>query len=105
MSRPPLEVADLIRAAGEAFIERNRHWMRWLPGNAGLPRVSESFFPHAARTWSSHSLAGWRHWSCRTRNSSTISCSVPVRKLFWKLPATRYAWVLILRTAKPQRAE
>jgi hypothetical protein len=29
MSRPPLEVADLIRAAGEAFIERNRHWMRW----------------------------------------------------------------------------
>jgi len=29
MSRPLLEVADLIRAAGEAFIERNRHWMRW----------------------------------------------------------------------------
>jgi Putative transposase/Transposase zinc-binding domain len=29
MSRPPLEVADLIRAAGEAFIERNRQWMRW----------------------------------------------------------------------------
>jgi hypothetical protein len=29
MSRPPLEVADLIRAAGEAFIERSRQWMRW----------------------------------------------------------------------------
>src|SRR5271165_3524054 len=29
MVRPPLEVADLIRAAGEAFIERNRHWLRW----------------------------------------------------------------------------
>ena len=29
MSRPPLEVADLIRTAGEAFIERNRHWIRW----------------------------------------------------------------------------
>jgi len=29
MSRPPLEVADLIRAAGEAFIERNRQWIRW----------------------------------------------------------------------------
>jgi len=29
MSRPPpLGVADLIRAAGEAFIERSRHWMR-----------------------------------------------------------------------------
>ena len=29
MSRPPLEVADLIRTAGEAFIERNRQWIRW----------------------------------------------------------------------------
>ncbi|HEX2713932.1 MAG TPA: IS91 family transposase [Candidatus Acidoferrales bacterium] len=29
MSRPPLEVADLVRAAGEAFIERNRQWIRW----------------------------------------------------------------------------
>jgi Putative transposase/Transposase zinc-binding domain len=29
MSRPPLEVADIIRAAGEVFIERNRHWLRW----------------------------------------------------------------------------
>src|SRR5262249_55270855 len=29
MARPPLEVADLIRAAGNAFIERNQHWLRW----------------------------------------------------------------------------
>jgi hypothetical protein len=29
MSRPALEVADLIRAAGAAFIERNRPWIRW----------------------------------------------------------------------------
>ena len=29
MSRPPLEVADLIRTAGGAFIERSRHWIRW----------------------------------------------------------------------------
>jgi len=27
MCRPPLEVADLIRAAGRAFIEGNRHWL------------------------------------------------------------------------------
>ena len=27
MSRPPLEVADLIRAAGPAFIQRSRHWL------------------------------------------------------------------------------
>src|SRR5580704_14574443 len=29
MSRPPLEVADLIRAAGHAFIERNLRWITW----------------------------------------------------------------------------
>jgi Putative transposase/Transposase zinc-binding domain len=29
MSRPPLEVADLIRSAGAAFFERNRHWLSW----------------------------------------------------------------------------
>jgi Putative transposase/Transposase zinc-binding domain len=29
MSRPPLEVADLIRTAGTAFLERNRRWLRW----------------------------------------------------------------------------
>ena len=29
MSRPPLEVADLIRTAGAAFFERNRHWLGW----------------------------------------------------------------------------
>ena len=29
MSRPPLEVADLIRSAGAAFIERNRQWISW----------------------------------------------------------------------------
>ena len=29
MSRPPLEVADVVRAAGEAFIERSRPWIRW----------------------------------------------------------------------------
>jgi len=29
MSRPPFEVADLIRTAGTAFLERNRHWLSW----------------------------------------------------------------------------
>ena len=29
MSRPLLEVADLIRSAGTAFIARNRRWIRW----------------------------------------------------------------------------
>src|SRR5216683_2230765 len=29
MARPPLEVADLFRAAVDAFIKRNRHWLGW----------------------------------------------------------------------------
>jgi len=30
MSRPPLELADIIRAAGTAFFERSRKWFTWL---------------------------------------------------------------------------
>ena len=29
MYRPPLEVADLVRAAGDTFIERSRKWITW----------------------------------------------------------------------------
>src|SRR5260370_30350013 len=29
MSGPPLEVADIIRGAGDVFIERHRHWLGW----------------------------------------------------------------------------
>src|SRR6266853_2870559 len=29
VERPPLEVADLVRAAGDAFIERSRKWITW----------------------------------------------------------------------------
>ena len=36
MNRPVLEVADLVRAAGDAFIERSRKWIRWKHVNALL---------------------------------------------------------------------
>jgi Transposase zinc-binding domain/Putative transposase len=29
MGRPPLEVADLVRAVGDAFIERSHKWISW----------------------------------------------------------------------------
>ncbi len=29
MNPPALEIADLIRTAGAAFVERNRQWIRW----------------------------------------------------------------------------
>lgn len=30
MNRPPFEVADIIRAHGNRFIEKNRSWLTWL---------------------------------------------------------------------------
>ena len=29
MPRPPLEVADLVRAAGKRFVEKSRGWLSW----------------------------------------------------------------------------
>jgi Transposase zinc-binding domain len=29
MNRPPLEVADIVRCAGQSFVERNRRWITW----------------------------------------------------------------------------
>jgi hypothetical protein len=30
MNRPPFEVADIIRAVGDHFVERNRIWLGWM---------------------------------------------------------------------------
>lgn len=30
MTRPPFEVADIIRAHGDSFVDRNRSWLTWL---------------------------------------------------------------------------
>ena len=30
MSRPPLEVADIIRVAGDSFFDSSRNWLTWL---------------------------------------------------------------------------
>ena len=133
MSRPPLEVADLIRGAGdclhrtkpslaplEAYQSVAGHsrvaapppWavismsapaagivppsritaagigtarsVRPLPGNAGSLHVNENFSRPATSMSSSRSHAGWHHWPCRTKRSSTISCFAPVPKHFSK---------------------
>ena len=36
MTLPALEIADLIRTAGAAFVERNRQWIRWKHGKVLL---------------------------------------------------------------------
>jgi hypothetical protein len=30
MKRPPFEVADIIRAHGDSFVEKSRSWLTWL---------------------------------------------------------------------------
>jgi len=40
MARPPLEVADLIRAAGTTFYQRSRKWFTWL--HLKIPMRSET---------------------------------------------------------------
>ena len=39
MDRPPLEVADLVRAAGDACIQRSRKWITWKHGKVLLAIV------------------------------------------------------------------
>jgi hypothetical protein len=29
MSRPPLEMADIVRCAAQSFLEHSRRWMNW----------------------------------------------------------------------------
>ena len=29
MNRPPLEVADIVRCAGQSFLERSQRWINW----------------------------------------------------------------------------
>ncbi len=139
MARPPLEVADIVRAAGDAFIERNRHWLRWkyvkvllairrcrtaalgghldectrcghrapISYNSCRDRHCPKCQTAARERWIAarqrellpthylhvvftlpHRLV-WLHWFCRTRKSSTVSCSAPVQKLFSKWHAIR----------------
>ena len=141
MSRPPLEVADLIRAAGHAFIERSLRWITWqhfkvllaigrcrtaaLGGHldectrCGYRAISFNSCRnrHCPKCQTAHATVGWKsvagnfsrrltcmsslrypiswlRWLCRTRRSSTISCSAPVRKHFWKLLAIPNIWAL-----------
>jgi hypothetical protein len=61
MTRPPLEVADLVRSAGTAFIERNRHWLSWTHLRACSP---------------SHAAAR-RHWVVTSINVPVVGIAPP----------------------------
>jgi len=87
MSAPGADIVPPSRITAAAIATARS--VRSLHENAGSLRVDENCFRRATCTWSSHSPAAWLPWFCRTRKSSTISCSVPVRKLFSKWHAIR----------------
>ena len=29
MNRPPLEMADIVRSAGQSFLQRSQRWINW----------------------------------------------------------------------------
>jgi len=45
---PALEIADLIRTAGPAFVERNRQWIRWKHVKVLLAVARCRVRPHSA---------------------------------------------------------
>ena len=48
MTSPALEIADLIRTAGAAFVERNRQWIRWKHVKVLLAVARCRVWPHSA---------------------------------------------------------
>src|SRR5712692_5528898 len=137
MSRPPIEVADLIRSAGAAFLERNRQWLSWKHVKVLLAiarcrtaalgghldectrcghRATISYNSCRNRHCPKCQTAARERWiaarqkellptryvhvvftlpqrlaslTLQNKRSSTICCSVPVPKHFWKSPAIR----------------
>ena len=55
MDRPPLEVADLVRAAGDSFIERSRKWISWKHVNCFSTRSVPLSLPSERTYFSSSS--------------------------------------------------
>ena len=72
MSRPPLEVADLIRAAGAAFIERNRQWLSWKHSQSAAGHCAVSHRRTRRSSRSVHPLRTSRHHLLQQLPESTL---------------------------------
>jgi len=106
MDRPLLEVADVIRAAGDSFADRHRAWLRW-PHIKTLNAIQRcrtaalgghidecSGCGHRAISYNSCLMGSISFWGVRPRNQR---CS----KFEWtlRLPITNRA--LLLRWCVP----
>ncbi len=82
MARPPLEVADVVRAAGDAFIERNRHSLRWKHIKVLL----------AIRRCRTAALGGHLDECTRCGHRATISYNscLMVSIFYWRVRSARY---------------
>jgi hypothetical protein len=71
MHRPPLEVADLVRATGDAFIKRSRKWISWKHVKV-LLAIRALFLPNAL-------FNGHRHIASRFGSKRQITCAKVTR--------------------------
>src|SRR6202049_93442 len=107
MSRPPLEVADLIRTAGAGFIERNRHWLSWK--HSKVPRaIARCRTADLGGHLDQCTRCGHRAISCNScRNRHCPKCQTAARERWIaarqrELLPTRYVHVVF--TLPPQLA-
>jgi hypothetical protein len=100
MNRPPLEVADIIRSAGESLLEKTRRWITWQQpqGPVGYPAL-----PHGCARRSSQSLLRlrprchliqlvWLHSSYLMRLPHQIVSSPLVQNLSGRPPSGNGKW-------------
>src|SRR6266852_1647450 len=88
ISAPAADIAPpSLTTPAETDIARS---VRQAPGNGGLQHVARNFSLRVTSMRSSRCLINWHHWRYRTPRSSTICCSGPVQKHFWKSPAIPY---------------
>src|SRR6516164_3069952 len=86
MSAPAADIAPSPSIAAEIGTARS---VRLPLGNGGSRRVGENFCRRPTLISCSLCHVAWRHWSYRTRRSSTIFCFVSVRKPSSKWRAIR----------------
>ena len=83
MGRPPLEVADLIRTAGAAFIERNRQWLSWkhIKVLRAIARCrTAALGGHLDQCTRCGHRATISYNSCRNRHSAVSRCAGAVQQ-------------------------
>jgi hypothetical protein len=99
MNRPPLEVADIVRCAGQAFLERSRKWINWQHQKVllAITRCRTAALGGHRDECSNCGHSAISFYSCRNRHCPRCQGNVRVRWLEARqreLLPTRYVHVV-----------